>query len=253
LRGAGNAAPREQLASLIASRGADAAALAAARETSVAQTATSGQNLSAQLAASQAMRGGEMSSTARSQLAGRLAEIDAEIADVEGPGRTKLIQQIRGDERQWLGEQAAFGIDRQKAAADAAYKRASVRQRDRASQRTARQRALDRRQRARDKALDRQMKRDLDTTSGGRTPSQRRTDRQNLNKAKADIRTTVGAHPAIKLRTERGRKLRSQAATALERKYGYSHKQALALVQRATVKRKTPRGRSKNRMGARTS
>lgn len=200
LRGAGNAGSREQLAQTIASRGADTAQLLGAQQAQGAQIANSGQLLASQLAQSQQMRGGEMTANARMALAQRLAETDAEIADVQGPGRTKLLNDLRAAERQWLGEQQAFGINTAKLAADTQIKKAGIKQRDKASQRTAHQKALDRRQRRRDAAADRKLKRELKAmegtgTTGKEAAKNRKARRAAIDQAIAVTRQQNRKHP----------------------------------------------------------
>lgn len=231
----GNA--REQLAQAVATRTADASALQSAREAFTGQIAASGQNLLAQMGQAQQMRGTELAAGARGELANRIAEINAEIANVKGPERTKKILELRSAERQWLGEQAAFGLDQKKLASQNAIQRASIRQRDVASRRTAQQRAADRRQRSRDKELDRKVKRDLaalkGSGAGARTPSQIREDQRNRNKAIADVRNFNRAkNGRAAKRTDNGRRLRQRAIDGLMADYGYSREQATAIVRR---------------------
>lgn len=239
LRGQANVGDaRERLATAVATRTADNAALQSARESFTGNIVASGQNLLAQMNQAQQMRGAELAAGARGELANRIAEINAKIADVKGPGRTEKILKLRGDERQWLGEQAAFRIDQKKLAQQTAIQKASIHQRDVASKRTATQRAADRRQRARDKALDRKVKRDLAALkgtggAGARTPSQVREDQRNANKAIADVRNFNRAkNGRAAKRTDNGRRLRQRAIDGLMADYGYSREQATAIVRR---------------------
>jgi lambda repressor-like predicted transcriptional regulator len=243
LRGVGNAPPREALATLIAQRGADTAQLQSAQQARVAQLGASDVALQNAMAGSAGMQGTQQISLAQGQLASRLSEIDANIADAEGPGRTKIIQDLRGSERQWLGEQAAFGIDQQKLAADQRNKRAqrAVTKRGQTLSHRDRQAAL--RQQQREKKLDRQLKRELKTTgaAGGRTPSQIRSDQQNRNKAIAKVKSFNQAkNGRLANRTANGRRLREQAINGMMKDFGYSRAQARAVLQRVVPLKRKP-------------
>lgn len=197
LRGQANVGDaRAALAQAVATRTADSAALQSAREAFTGNIAASGQNFLAQMGQAQQMRGTELAAGARGELANRIAEINAQIANVEGPGRTEKILKLRSDAQQALAESAAFGLDKYKATTNAAYQRASVKQRDKASQRTARQRALDRREKRRQARAERDLKRELkDTADSGKTPAERKKRRGALNQAIAVTRQQNRKHP----------------------------------------------------------
>jgi len=128
------AAPGQQ--QLVAQRMAEQQGVSGARESQAQQLGDSTTDFLQKLAGSAQLQGQQLSSSARQLVASRVAEKLGEISDIEGPGRQKILGERIGQERQWLGEKAAFGINAQRARQQGAYQRASLRQRERASERT---------------------------------------------------------------------------------------------------------------------
>jgi len=258
---------RERLATLVASRQGQAADMQAAREQTVKNLGDSNTNFLTELGAAGQLQGAEMGARARSTTASRLADIAGQIADVQGPGRTKLLRQLIGEERQFSTDQAALNQLTPYQAAQVKLGQArnrTTRRGQNITSRTQRQQQDSQVNQwgytnkewrsmspARRQGIIKQQKRWGMKPGGGKTgsgtagltPLQRRQVRQNRNKAAADVRATLDAHPNITSANPRGKHLRSQSITTLMQRYGFSHYEAMQILNRV-VKLPKPKKRT---------
>jgi hypothetical protein len=213
-----------------------------ASENQTRASAEANKSFLAEMAASTAASGGQYAADIARTTQGRVGDVMAEIANVQGPGRTKLLGEMREGERRWLGEQAAFGIDRAKLQADAQESRAKLaadRAENRRDQRNKdRQYQFDREKFGADRADEMWDRRHPKGGAGGRTPSQVRSDKVKRNKARASVKAFAEQHPAIKLPSERGKKLRERAINGLMADHGYSRREARRIVTAQTRTKK---------------
>lgn len=124
---------RQQAVNALAEQRAQAARSGQAFAGMQAGQAEAARNFAAEMAASAQNRGAEIGGDIRRTTQGRVGDVMAEIANVQGPGRTKLLGEMRENERRWLGEQAAFGIDQAKLQADIQSERVARREKRRES------------------------------------------------------------------------------------------------------------------------
>jgi len=262
---------KERLAALSAQRQGQAVDVQAARQQTAQNLASTNQGLLEQMAASGQMQGAEAGAQARSATTSRLADVAGRISDVEGPGRTKLLRQLIGEERQFSSDQAVLNSMNPYQAAQigiAKDKNRLARAKEKARQREAARHGnqwgyTDREWRAlsptKRQSIIKQQKRwgmkpggsSKGGGAGGLTPLQQRQVEKDRNRASADVRATVQAHPNILRDNPRGKRLRGQAITTIMQRYGYSHAEAMTILRRhvkipkakkrTVADRKTPR------------